>query len=761
MTRRRRLGWALGALLAYALLAAVYTQPLLFRAGVALASDPGDPALNTAILLWNASVVPFSAAWWNAPHYYPTPGVAAFTETLVGIGPLFDPLLWISGNPVLAYNIALFLTWPLSAWAAYLLVWRLTRRRDASLLAGLAFGFSPYRLTEIAHIQMLSAEWLPLMLLGLHEYLENRRLRWLGLFGAAWLLNALTNGHLMLFGGVFVFLWLTYFCSARRSRGAVLPILGAWAAASLPLVPMLLRYREVHEQFGLIRTEAEILAYSARPSSWAHVTGDVWFWRNLLPDAHGDLFPGVTALVVVLAGSIVLLWRGRHAAAPASPWRRRTWWTLAGATALAAIATAVTLGSGPWSVTVGQAVLLRVANLNRAVLMLGIAGGALVWMTRSTREALLRRSPLVFYTGGIGASAIFCLGPVLRVGESVLLSPMPYRWLMALPGFRELRMPPRFWMLGVLCLGAAAGLAFSHLRMARPRLAKAVWALVAAGLLVDGWIPAMRMAAPPEVWAAVESPASSTPLLELPIGTDDDWGATFRAGIHLRRVVNGVSGYNPPYYTGLAAGLQQRDERTLAAIASFGPIEVVVNRAADSDGAIVRFVSGYPGAARTRDDGRRVAYLIPKGPAEPVLGPALPIASVHANRNDGDAAFTHDGRLETGWGDYPQEPDARVTIDLGSVREVGGLTHTIGDFFLDFPRRLVIEVSADGSAWDTVWEGAPTGPLVLASVRAPRVADMRFSFAPHRARFVRLRQLERFRTMWRISELAVHAPAAR
>ena len=37
---------------------------------------------------------------------------------------------------------------------------------------------------------------------------------------------------------------------------------------------------------------------------------------------------------------------------------------------------------------------------------------------------------------------------------------------------------------------------------------------------------------------------------------------------------------------------------------------------------------------------------------------------------------------------------------------------------------------------------------------------IRFSFPPHQARFVRLRQLEAFSSMWRISELTIHAPVS-
>jgi hypothetical protein len=99
-----------------------------------IAGDPGDPVLNASILLWSATTAPFSAAWWNAPHYYPAEGVGGFTENLVGLSPWATPVYWLTGNPILAYNFALFLTWPFSAFAVFLLVRHLTgvqRRRVA------------------------------------------------------------------------------------------------------------------------------------------------------------------------------------------------------------------------------------------------------------------------------------------------------------------------------------------------------------------------------------------------------------------------------------------------------------------------------------------------------------------------------------------------------------------------------------------------------------------------------------------------------
>jgi len=103
---------------------------------------------------------------------------------------------------------------------------------------------------------------------------------------------------------------------------------------------------------------------------------------------------------------------------------------------------------------------------------------------------------------------------------------------------------------------------------------------------------------------------------------------------------------------------------------------------------------------------------------------------------------------------------AWIVIDLGAVRDVGGVTHGLGDGFLDFPRRLAIDVSGDRQAWERVWEGSAAAPTFLAFVREPRRAGLRFTFTPRAARFVRLVELDASRALWRVSGFQVHAPVA-
>ena len=101
--------------LIYCLVTIAITFPLITALATALPNDPGDPALNTWILWWNAHAVPYTARWWNAPAFYPGAGALAFSENLLGLSLISTPLQWLGAGPQLAYNVVLLLTFPLCA----------------------------------------------------------------------------------------------------------------------------------------------------------------------------------------------------------------------------------------------------------------------------------------------------------------------------------------------------------------------------------------------------------------------------------------------------------------------------------------------------------------------------------------------------------------------------------------------------------------------------------------------------------------------
>ena len=291
-------------LLLFLVLALVWLWPVPTRLTSRIPHDPGDPVLNTWILWWNTQAVPFTERWWNPPVFYPSAGALALSEHLFGIAVFTAPLQLAGLNAIGAYNIALILSSWLSGFFAFLLARRLTGSATAGVVAGVAFAFAPYRVGQLSHLQVLTAQWMPLALLAMHAYLDDRRARWLVLCACAWLLQALSNGYYLLFFPVVVAAWLAWFVRWKSDPRPGLALAGTFVLSSVLLLPSLLKYREVHQAMGLLRQRDEMLMFSAQPESFFRMPYMLSFWPYIEPkNQEHFLFPGVTAVILVLAAA--------------------------------------------------------------------------------------------------------------------------------------------------------------------------------------------------------------------------------------------------------------------------------------------------------------------------------------------------------------------------------------------------------------------------------------------------------------------------
>lgn len=346
------MGTRAGALAAFAVLTVLWAWPLPMMLSSHVAADPGDPLLNAWILWWNAQAVPFSTRWWNAPIFHPMPGALALSEHLAGIAPFTTPVLLAGGSPMLAYNLALLLSFVLCGFFTYLLVLRLTGSPWAAFCAGVAFAFAPYRAAHLSHLQVLTAQWLPMQLLGLHAYLESGRRRWLAVFGLAWILQALSNGYYLLFAVPLVLLWLAWFVAVHGRWRRGLAIVAVWGVSCLVLVPGLLTYLDVHQALGLTRSRGEMLMFSARWSSFLSPPEGLSLWPAAsVRTPEGEVFPGLTIVVVL----VVALVHSTIRSGAGSARRRRDTLVFY---ALAAVAMGA-LACGPAPVETGTAGWLR------------------------------------------------------------------------------------------------------------------------------------------------------------------------------------------------------------------------------------------------------------------------------------------------------------------------------------------------------------------------------------------------------------------
>jgi hypothetical protein len=305
-------------LLAFFILSLVQTYPLSLRLNSAV-EDRQDALLNVWITAWDDhQLLCDPLHLFDANILYPYPRTLAYSELLLGNALLVLPLTAVTGNPVLGYNVALLLSFALSALGAYLLAVRLTRSQGAGVVAGVVFAFSSYRMTNLAQAQLLTTQWMPFALLALDDLLHRGCVRHAALFVLFFSLQALSSfyyGILLALAAAIYGLWIAR-VERKRPHALLLPTI---AGIALVLLPFALPYFRVREEMGFERSLAESEPFSASlqqylmvpPRSLVHAQ---WLPSDDTPIAGGypvdALFPGLAALAL---GGVGLVWgRGKQ-----------------------------------------------------------------------------------------------------------------------------------------------------------------------------------------------------------------------------------------------------------------------------------------------------------------------------------------------------------------------------------------------------------------------------------------------------------------
>lgn len=739
-SQRRSWPTLVAAFAAYAALAIVLTFPLILDLSSRLPKDLGDPLLVASILWWNAQVVPLTQEWWNGFGFFPATGMMAFSDHFLGASVIASPLQWLGFGPVTAYNLTFLASFPLSALAAYGLALTLTRRHDAAFVCGLAYGFNPYRVAHIEHLELLLAFGMPAALAALHLYAGTRRVKWLVVFAAALTLQVLSASYYAVFFTVLLGLWTLWFMRPEAWR-AVLAMVAAAGVAALAVSPIIIGYRHVHDRHNLTRDFVnEVVGYSADLSSFvtASSLSALWGWTAVLNGGERQLFPGLTITVLALAG-VVLLRRShlsdRDRLATASIF---CWVAAAG---LAAIAVSARV-TGPWDLDWGWLSISGTSPHKTLSLATALAIVAIA-LSPTMRAEFRVRSPLAFYLVAAAVLFVCSLGPrPALLGEQILYEP-PYAWLMQLPFFGDaIRVPARFGMLAILALSVAGSLAFNRLKLAS-RARAAVLLLVVTGIVAESWMRDLPLPMAPQ--AAFEVPAAdrSVAMMELPLG--DVWrdtAAMYRATRNRLRRVNGYNGYEPPYYQVLRRALEERDATVLDALADYGPLLITADNNVDRDRPWASFLSSHPDAERVSDLGDRTLFRLPmKRRPPPVRCESRPlaIAAVFDAEGQVDLADLTDNDPHTRWmTSHPQRAGDTLTIDLGRVEQVCGLRLSMGSAAVLYPGALRVATSLDGEAWETSFERERGGAALRAALRDPVRPNLVVPLFAKAARFIRL-----------------------
>jgi hypothetical protein len=410
--------------LTFSAIAAVVTWPLILHlpSRLGAVTGPGDPFLNLWILGWNLRAISSHPVWllngrvFDANIFYPSRDALAYSDHQLLQSLSVWPVYAVTHNVTLCYNVVLLLSLVLSAWAMYAFAHAITGSALASIAAGVIWGFCPFHMTHLLHIQLQALYWMPLTFLLLHRLFQTARTGDAIWLGVAVGLQACTSVYYGVIGVVgLAAAGVVLIAAGRRPdlRRTFPRLAMAAAVAGVVAAPGIWPYWRVQQEEGFARTLFEAEHGSAAVASYVQAPPiNLLYGRTgWLRPPHGgggplrrrdgpeqDLFPGF----VVVALAAVGLARARRLGA--------------GPIALAVVAAGAVgfiLSLGPGGIRVLYALLYEWvfgfhavrAPARFAVLVFFalafLAGLGIEWVRRASRAAPAWAAPLLLALIGV------------------------------------------------------------------------------------------------------------------------------------------------------------------------------------------------------------------------------------------------------------------------------------------------------------------------------------------------------------------------
>lgn len=310
----------------YTLLAVVFTWPLVRDPFGQLAAlhGPGDPYLNLWILGWDldtlrrAPLDVLSGRVFDAQIFHPARQTLAYSDHFLAVALAVWPIHALTGSPIAAYNALFVLSRIASALAMHLFAREVTGSRWGALAAGTVWGFWPFPIAHLGHLQLQATYALPLVALALHRLVA--RPTWGGglLLGVAGAFQAATSIYYGVIGAMAagVSLVVLLVATGGRRTGRVLARVALAALAGAILVaPVVWPYLQVQRREGFARNLFEAARHAATPASYLSAPqANLAYGRTGLlrtdRGAEHELFPGFAVIALAVYGLLVARRRG-------------------------------------------------------------------------------------------------------------------------------------------------------------------------------------------------------------------------------------------------------------------------------------------------------------------------------------------------------------------------------------------------------------------------------------------------------------------
>jgi hypothetical protein len=241
--------------------------------------------------------------------FYNDPTPMVYTIAPYSLAVVLLPLYLLLGqNLELTLNLYLLATYPLTAWAVFLLVrYLFNAPQRIAIVAGLVAGFAQWRFLHVVHFESLSTQFYLFSIYFLHRLIDEPRLKWGIGFAVLFWLTFFTSGYLGMMVVITVgIIGLFTLITRRRDITRRLLLQSALAAIvlvslSLPLIAFRLSGgRILHYELKHIRF------FAAQPQHWFAGTSMLYFPLMKFRDER-NVAIGIIPLVLS-----VLAWRYRH-----------------------------------------------------------------------------------------------------------------------------------------------------------------------------------------------------------------------------------------------------------------------------------------------------------------------------------------------------------------------------------------------------------------------------------------------------------------
>jgi hypothetical protein len=229
--------------LGYVAAAVAMTYPLLFHLQAGLVSHSTDVWILAWDNWWIQHALSGGQNIFSTTFLFFPSGVSLASHSFSFTHTLISALLQVFTDTTTAYNLAIWLIFPIAGLGMYWLARYVTRSRAAAWIAGLIFAFAPYHLTQaLGHPHLSYVQFIPFAVLFILKAIESPRPRYIVGAIVALALTAYAGPHLLVVTQTWlvIFLPFEFIAQRRRLQRPVLLALGSiligTLVLSLPLV---------------------------------------------------------------------------------------------------------------------------------------------------------------------------------------------------------------------------------------------------------------------------------------------------------------------------------------------------------------------------------------------------------------------------------------------------------------------------------------------------------------------------------------------